>query len=108
MLLLEIAASEHPIELDAHYRLRQRIEAAIAQRKIAPRGLLIINGRRLSAPADRADEATAALRTAAETMRYGIATTTGLFAAVAAHLAHDEATVSAYRCRLLRDEGLIE
>ena len=41
-------------------------------------------------------------------MRYGIATTAGLFAAVAAHLAHDEAAVSAYRCRLLRDEGLID
>ena len=107
-LLLEIAASERPVDLDAHYRLRQRIEDAIAQRKSTPRGLLVVNGRRLAAPAERADEVTPALRAAAETMRYGIATTAGLFAAVAAALAHDDAAVSAYRCRLLRDEGLIE
>jgi hypothetical protein len=106
-LMLEIAASEHPIDLAAHYRLRQRIEEAIAQRGQAPRGLLVINGQRLTAPAERSQEASDALRLAADTMRYGIATTPGLFAAVAAQLGGDDAAVSAYRCRLLSDVGLI-
>jgi hypothetical protein len=107
-VLVEIEGSEHPVDLAPHYRLRQRIEQAIERRGTAPRGLLIANGRRLVGPSERGDGVSDALRLAAETMRYAIAPTPGLFAAVAAQLAGDDAAVAAYRCRLLSTDGVIE
>jgi hypothetical protein len=106
-VLVEIEGSEHPIDLAPHYRLRQRIEQAIERRGTAPRGLVIANGRRLTAPAERGDGISDPLRLAAETMRYAIAPTAGLFAAVSAQLSGDEAAVGAYRCRLLSTDGVV-
>jgi len=106
-VLLEIEAAEREVELGAHYRLRQRIEQAMERRGEAPRGLLIVNGRRLEAPEQRDAQVSDALRLAAETMRYGIATSASLFDALAAKLAGDDNAVSAYCCRLLGEDGLI-
>ena len=106
-VLVEIESSERPIDLAPHYRLRQRIERAIERRGEAPRGLLVVNGQRLEPPARRT-EVTDALRVAAETMRYCIAPTSTLFAAVVAHLAGDTAAAEAYRERLMTTHGLIE
>jgi hypothetical protein len=106
-VLVEIEASEHPIDLAPHYRLRQRIEKAIEQRGAAPRGLLIVNGCRLAAPADREPQTTDALRLAADTMRYAVAPTSGLFAAVAAQLDGRDDDVAAYRCRLISEDGVL-
>ncbi len=104
-VLLEIEASEHEIDLAPHYRLRQRIESAIERRGEAPRGLIIVNGRRLSQPSERSGEISDALRVAAETMRYCIAPASTLFTAVAAHLSGDTAAVAAYRCLLTTHDG---
>jgi hypothetical protein len=106
---VEIEASEHPVDLAPHYRLRQRIERAIERnpRMGPPRGILFVNGRRLDPPERRTQQASDALRTAAETMRYCIATTAGLYDAVATHLRGDSAAVEAYRQALLSTDGLL-
>jgi hypothetical protein len=89
----------------AHHRLRQRIERAIEQRGWAPRGLLLVNGFRLQAPDERPQQVTDAVRTAAETMGYCVATTSSLFEAVAAHLSGEP--TDGYRAQLLRTGGLL-
>jgi hypothetical protein len=106
-VFVEIEASERPIDLAPHYRLRQRIERAIEQRGAVPRGLLIVNGCRLTSPAERGPRTTDALRLAAETMRYAIAPTAGLFAAVAAQLDGRDVDVAAYRSRLISEDGVL-
>lgn len=106
-VLLEIDASDREVGLAPHYRLRQRIEQALERRGEAPRGLLLINGHRLQPPAQRPPQASDALRTAADTMRYCVATTASLFDAVAAQLAGDEESVAAYRTGLMSSEGLL-
>ncbi|MBI5289758.1 MAG: hypothetical protein HY873_12370, partial [Chloroflexi bacterium] len=72
--LFEIEAGERPIDMAAHHRLRQRIEKAIERRGAAPRGVLFVNGQRLSPPEQR-QHVTDAVRVASETMRYCIAPT---------------------------------
>jgi hypothetical protein len=104
-VLVEVEASETAVDMAAHHRLRQRIERAIEQRGSAPRGLLLVNGYRLQAPAERPQQVTDAVRTAAETLGYCIATTASLFDAVAAHLAGE--SKDDYRARLLRTDGLL-
>jgi hypothetical protein len=106
-LLLEVEASEQPIGMAPHYRLRERIERAIEQRGASPRGLIVVNGRRLAPPSQRADEVSAQLRLASETMRYCIAPASTLFAAVAAQLAGDAASVASFRARILAHDGLL-
>jgi hypothetical protein len=106
-LLVEIEGDEQAVDLAAHYRLRQRIEDAIARHGESPRGLLFVNGYRLQPPKERPPQASAALRSAAMTMRYAVATTTSLFDAVAAHLAGDGEAVAAYRRRLVTEDGLL-
>lgn len=106
-VFVEIEASEHQIDMAAHHRLRQRIERAIEQRGEAPRGLLIVNGCRLQEPPARPQQVTDAVRIAAETLRYCIATTAGLFHAVVAKLSGDEAAVAAYRERLITTDGIV-
>jgi hypothetical protein len=73
--LVEVAAGEHAVEIEAHHRLRQRTERVIEARGSAPRGVLFVNGYRLQAPDDRPQQVTDAVRIASETMRYRIATT---------------------------------
>jgi hypothetical protein len=104
--LVDFAASEHPIDMPAHHRLRQRIERAIERRGSAPRGVLFVNGERLKAPIER-KHVTDAVRLAAETMRYCIAPTPGLFEAVAAVLGGDEGAAAAYRAKLFATDGLL-
>jgi hypothetical protein len=106
-VLFEIEASEHPIDLAPHHRLRQRIERAIERRGEGPRGVLFVNGQRLESPAQRTRAISDALRTAAETMRYCIAPTSTLYAAVAASLDGDDAGVAEYRRRLVATDGLL-
>lgn len=106
-LLLEVEASEHPIGMAPHFRLRQRIERAIEQRGASPRGLIVVNGRRLAEPSQRNDEVSPQLQLAAETMRYCIAPASTLFAAVAAQFAGDAAAVASFRARVLAHDGLL-
>lgn len=105
--LLEVDASEEAVGMDGHYRLRRRLEEAIAQAK-PKRGLLIINGHRTQAPSERPPQYEEPLRMAAESLRYCVATTEQLFHAVRAALEQDEATVAAFRDRLLTTEGVLQ
>ena len=103
---IEIEASEHPVDMAAHHRLRQRIERAIDRRGEAPRGILFVNGQRLMPPTERA-HVTDALRVAAETMRYCIAPTAALYDAVVSKLAEDAEAVEAFKQRLIATDGLL-
>lgn len=103
---LEVEGSDEAVGMDGHYRLRRRLEEAIAQGK-PRRGLLVINGYRTQPPAERGAQYQDALRVAAESMRYCIATTEQLFHAARASLQGDEATVHAFRERLLTTEGVL-
>jgi hypothetical protein len=104
--LIEIEAGEHPVDMAAHHRLRQRIERTIERRGQAPRGILFVNGQRLLPPAQRR-HVTDAVRVASETMRYCVAPTTGLYEAVVAKLNGDEESVAAYGQRLMAHDGLL-
>ena len=104
--LLEVEASDEAAGMDGHHRLRRRLEEAIAKGR-PKRGLLIINGHRTQPPAQRGEQYQDALRVAAESMRYCIATTEQLFHAVRATLDGDEKTVRAFRERLLTTEGVL-
>jgi hypothetical protein len=105
--LLEVDASEEAVGLEGHYRLRQRLEEAIAQGKTA-RGALIINGYRRTPPAERPAQYDETLRATAERLRYCVATAEQLFHAVRAALEGDETTVHAFRERLLTTEGVLQ
>lgn len=106
MLIFEVDASDDAVGLDGHYRLRRRLEEAIATGK-SKRGLLVINGHRTLDPSERPAQHQEALRVAAESMRYCVVTTEQLFHAVRAALAGDEATVAAFRQRLLTTDGIL-
>ncbi len=103
---VEIEGSDRVIDLTPHHRLRQRIERAIEKRGSAPRGVLFVNGERLLAPIQR-KHISDALLLASETMRYGVAPTTGLYDAVVAKLNGDDEAVAAYRERLMAHDGLL-
>lgn len=105
--LIEVETSIDAVGMDAHYRLRTRLEDAIANGR-PKRGLLIINGHRTVAPSERPAQYADVLRIAAESMRYCVATTEQLFHAVRASLEGDEATVKAFRQRLLTTEGILQ
>jgi hypothetical protein len=105
--LLETDASEAAAGMDAHYRLRRRLEDAIAAGS-PKRGLLVINGYRRTPPAERSQQYTNELRLAAESLRYCLATTEQMFHAVRAALSDDSATVERFRERLLTTEGMLQ
>lgn len=106
-VLLEVGASIEAVDMAPHYRLRQRIEAAIQRRGMAPRGLIFVNGFRLQAPSERGQQAADSLRLAAEAMRYCVAPTTALFDAVVAQLRGDTDAVAAFRAALVATDGYI-
>jgi hypothetical protein len=106
LAMLEVDASEEAVGMDGHYRLRQRLEEAIAQGRTAL-GVLIINGYRRAPPPERPPQYEDPLRAAADRLRYCVATTEQLFHAVRAALEGDESTVLAFRERLLTTEGIL-
>jgi len=104
--LLEVDAAAQAVGLEGHERLRRRLEAA-GVRGGPTRGLLVINGYRTSPPEKRAAQYHDDLRAAAERAGCCVATTEQLFHAVRAALAGDEATVRAFRERLLTTDGVL-
>ncbi|HWQ28235.1 MAG TPA: hypothetical protein VNN12_04350, partial [Dehalococcoidia bacterium] len=62
---VEIEASEGEVGLEPHYRLRARLEEAIAEGKTPPRGVVFVNGHRKRPPASRPQQYAQALRVAA-------------------------------------------
>lgn len=107
-IFVEIEGGDGAIGMAPHYRLRQRIERAIERGGVAPRGLVLINGYRREPPEKRPPQASDGLRTAAETMRYCIATTAGLFDAVAAKLAGEDVATAGYRHLLATTDGFLQ
>jgi hypothetical protein len=103
---LEVEGSVDAVGMAPHYRLRARLEEAIAAGK-PKRGLLIINGHRTLPPAERPPQYEDSLRIAAELMRYCVATGEQLFHGVRAALSGDDETVKALRERLLTTEGIL-
>ncbi len=105
---LVAAASTEAVGMSAHYRLRQRLDGVIAQRAVAPRGLLIVNGQSMSSPAERQREIEDSLRVAAEATRYAVLPARALFAAAVTALegASDE-SLAAIRARILGTEGVV-
>jgi hypothetical protein len=104
--LVEIDASEQPIDMAVHHRLRQRIERAIERRGVAPRGVIFVNGQRLQPPTQR-QHVTDSLRTAAETLRYCVAPTPTLYHAVVAHLEGNHDAGDGFVRALVATDGLL-
>ncbi len=104
-LLVEAAGSDGAVGMNAHHRLRARLEEAIAATSEPPAGALVVNGYRLRRPDDRPRQYDDALAVAATSMRYCLLTSADLFDAVRASLAGDESAVADFRERLFHTEG---
>jgi len=105
---LVAAASTEAVGMTAHYRLRQRIDRVIAQRAVAPRGLVIANGQCGSSPDERQREIDDSLRVAAEATRYAVLPSRALFAcAVAALEGASAETLAAIRKRIVETDGIV-
>jgi hypothetical protein len=107
-LLLEAEGSSDAVGMAPHYRLRARIDAAIARGDPPPRGLVVANGQRQAAPDRRDRQYIDALRVAAEATRYALLPAPLLFAAACAALAGAEAEkLAAVRRRLIETDGMV-
>ena len=107
-LLLEAEGAIAEVGMAPHYRLRARIDAAIAAGDPPPRGLVVANGQRHTAPDRRDCPYLDALRVASEATRYALLPAPALFAAArAAMTGADPATLATIRQRLIATDGLI-
>jgi len=109
-LFVEAAASDGPVGMAPHYRLRTRIDAVIAEEGRAPRGLVVVSGQRTQPPAERDEPYNSSSRVAAEATGYALLTSTDLFAAASAALAGGlgDETAANLRARLIGTDGLVE
>ena len=106
-VLVETASSTGAIGLEAHYRLRQRLEQRIALEGRRTPGVLVINGYRDQSPSSRPQQYDNALKVAGESMRYCIVTADLLFEAVRGHL-EGVPDDTAFGAKLLSTEGVLE
>jgi hypothetical protein len=107
-LLLEAEGANDAVGMAPHYRLRSRIEAAIARGEPPPRGLVVANGQRQTAPERRDGPYLDALRVASEATRYALLPAPALFAAARTAIAGGDSTVLAsVRQRLLETDGVV-
>lgn len=104
---LEVYGSEMAVDMAPHYRLRQRREEELRRDGHYPKGLVIVNGFRLTAPADRGPQYVDALRVAAESTRYCLMTTAQLFDLVKGTLSRElnESSLQDVRSAILSTEG---
>ncbi len=108
-LLVEVWGSEEAVSMEPHYRLRSRIEAEIAGRRPVPRGLVVANGERLRAPAEREHPIADPLRVAAESLHYAVLPAPALFeAAMAALNGASTPVLASIRARLLSTDGVVD
>ncbi|MEE2875163.1 MAG: hypothetical protein VYD09_01365 [Chloroflexota bacterium] len=109
-LFIECDASEEMVEMTAHYALRQRLDAKIDKSAKAVRGLVIINGQRLTDINQRQRELSESLRVAAEATGYGVLNSRDLFAACMATLdgTIDDSALQEIQTRLTTTNGLID
>ena len=109
LLELEVEGSIEPVGMAPHYRLRPRLDARIESERRPARGLVVANGERLQAPAQRKQPIADALRVAAESTSYAVLPAPELFRAARAALAGlDDAARAAVRARLLEHDGIVE
>jgi hypothetical protein len=106
-VLIETQGSSGAVGMEVHYRLRERLETAIADTSERPYGLIVINGRRDEPPESREQQYENALRVAAESMRYCVVDTRQVFQAVQAHMAGETEKAKAFLQRLLATEGVL-
>ncbi len=104
---VEAESSAGAVGMDPHYRLRARLETKIADDgRTPPHGIVIVNGFRETAPAEREQQYTNALRVASESMRYCIVEATDLFDALREKL-EGKSDGKAF-CQLMMDtEGVL-
>ena len=107
-ILLEVEGAPAEVGMEPHYRLRRRLEEAIAESGKRQKGVLLVNGFRLKTPADRATQYSNALRVAAESMRYCLLTSTQLFEVTKRHLEGDQQIAGAFRQCLAASEGVFD
>jgi hypothetical protein len=107
-LMMEAEGAREAVGMAPHYRLRARIDAAIAAGRPAPRGLIVVNGHREDSPERRDTQYIDALRVAAEATRYAVVTATDLFAAACLAITAPDASVFAQvRSRLCATDGVV-
>jgi hypothetical protein len=106
-IFLETQGSTGAVGMEAHYRLRERLEAAIAMNAERPRGLIVVNGYREEQPDKRGQQWANALRVAAESMRYCVVDTLQLFEAARAQMSGESETVTRFLQRLVETEGVL-
>ncbi|MFN8584437.1 MAG: hypothetical protein U0446_03800 [Dehalococcoidia bacterium] len=106
-LLLEVEGSSGTVGMAPHYRLRARLDAALAEGRVE-RGLVVVNGERTTAPAYRTAAYLDALRVASEASRYAILTAPELFrASMAAFGGAAPEALASMRRRLLETDGVV-
>jgi hypothetical protein len=109
VILVEAAASDSTVGLEAHHRLRARREQALETTGAMPGGLLVVSGYRDDPPGERPQQFDEALAVAAASQRYCLITGDQLFAAVSYALsAPGNEALAALRRRLIETEGLFE
>jgi hypothetical protein len=106
-ILLEVEGSPETVGMEPHYRLRGRLEEAIAGTGKAQRGALLVNGHRLMAPESRPSQYADALRVASESMRYCLFTSAQLFDVVRRHMEGDQQAAEAFRQQIAACEGVL-
>ncbi|MDA1009977.1 MAG: hypothetical protein O2888_00720, partial [Chloroflexi bacterium] len=103
------AGASEAVGMEAHYRLRARLDVIIEHRAVNPRGLIVVNGQRETHPIGRKRQFDNALRVAAEAQGYGIVTASDLFrVAYAARAGLPEAQLAEARRRLAAASGVVE
>lgn len=103
-----VASSDGAVEMSPHYRLRQRIEAIIASRALAPRGVIVVNGQRLTRPDERSRDVSEALRVASEAVGYALITSQTLYrCALAALNGAPQERLEEMRARIASTNGLV-
>ena len=106
-VLVEVEGSPAAAGMEAHYRLRRRMEEAISEGR-PHKGVALVNGWRLNPPATRETQYVDALRIAAESMRYCLLTTSQLFEVLRRHMEGDKSVSSAFWQRLMSCEGVFD
>jgi hypothetical protein len=106
-LHLEAEGSPAAVGMEAHYRLRRRLEEAIAAGR-PQKGVVLVNGYRLNRPGSRDVEYADALRVASESMRYCLLTASQLFDVLRRHLDGDGQIAQDFWQRLLSCEGIFD
>lgn len=106
-LLLEVEGSSGTVGMAPHYRLRARLDAALADGRV-DRGLVLVNGERTTAPSYRTAAYLDALRVASEASGYALLTAPELFrASMAAFGGAAPEVLASMRRRLVETDGVV-